>query len=328
MAKSIQFAESENRGAVIVYRFIGTTSASSKIVSLLQSVCRQIAREFGTTIEALAGEGQEKFLYDLVGISEALKKCLALADAHKPVFLFLDALDQISADDNAKNLNWLPKELPENAKFIVSALPELEGHLSGNYKIHLPVLPESEAQLILGRWFQSRSRKLTDEQNGEILSKFSHTGLPIYLKLAFEQAKDWKSYSTGFSLKQDVEGIINDLMENLEHEHTKNFVEHSISYMLCGKYQGLAENEILEILVFDKEYWEGTFLPQTHPEHREELKQVTKIPIVVWSRLFLDLEPFLTEVDADGVPIITFFHKQFVKVLQERYKLIKIMEEN
>jgi hypothetical protein len=91
--------------------------------------------------------------------------------------------------------------------------------------------------------------------------------------------------------------------------------------MLSGKYQGLAENEILEILVFDKEFWEQKFLPKTHPDHRAELKDVTKIPIVVWSRLYLDLEPFLTERDADGVPIITFFHRQFNEVLRERYKL-------
>jgi hypothetical protein len=49
-----------------------------------------------------------------------------------------------------------------------------------------------------------------------------------------------------------------------------------------------------------------------------------KIPIIVWSRLFLDLEPFLTERDADGVPIITFFHRQFNEVLQERYGLVEV----
>jgi hypothetical protein len=47
-----------------------------------------------------------------------------------------------------------------------------------------------------------------------------------------------------------------------------------------------------------------------------------KIPIVLWSRLFLDLEPFLTERDADGVPIIAFFHRQFNEVLRDRYQLI------
>ena len=96
------------------------------------------------------------------------------------------------------------------------------------------------------------------------------------------------------------------------------FVKNVTCYLLCGRYQGLAENEILEILVFDKEYWK-IFLDKSHEEHRKELEDVTKIPIVVWSRLFLDLYPFLTERDADGVPIITFFHRQFNEVLRGRY---------
>jgi NACHT domain- and WD repeat-containing protein len=320
MAKAVQTVEEERKG-VLVYRFIGTTSGSSGIVSLLQSVCGQVAREFGTTLEILAGEGREKSLYDINGITEIFKKCLALATAQKPVIVFLDALDQLSDADNAKSLHWMPRELPEHARLVVSALPELEGSLSANRLEHLPVLPQQEAQLILDRWFQSISRKLTNEQRNEIFGKFSHTGLPIYLKLAFEQAKHWHSYTTSIKLQDDVRGIINSLMESLEHEHGRELVENVICYMLCGRYQGLAENEILEILVFDKEFWEGKFLPLTHPEHRDELKDVTKIPIVVWSRLFLDLEPFLTERDADGVPIITFFHRQFVEVLRKRYQI-------
>jgi hypothetical protein len=58
-------------------------------------------------------------------------------------------------------------------------------------------------------------------------------------------------------------------------------------------------------------------------EELEKDKKSMKIPIVVWSRLFLDLEPYLTERDADGVPIITFFHRQFNEVLRERYELIE-----
>jgi hypothetical protein len=89
----------------------------------------------------------------------------------------------------------------------------------------------------------------------------------------------------------------------------------------------LAENEILEILAFDPEYWQK-FINTTHKDHRqelrnlkEELKGSMKIPIAVWSRLYLDFEPFLTERDTDGVPIITFFHRQFNEVLRERYEL-------
>jgi len=321
MARAAQLVENENASTAVVYRFIGATSASSNIVSLLQGVCGQIARAFGTTPEAIAGEGREKSLYDINGLSGIFKKCLALGNPGKPVVVFLDALDQLSASYDAPALRWLPRELPEFARLVVSALPHLETPLGEYYLEHLPVLPQPEAQMILDRWLGSAGRRLTDEQRREVLGKFDLTGLPIYLKLAFEQAKQWKSYDPDHSLPGDVKGIINGLMESLEHEHTRDFVEHAVSYMLCGRYQGLAENEILEILVDDKAFWEGKFLPATHPAHRDELKDVPKIPIVVWSRLFLDLEPFLTERDADGAPVVAFFHRQFAEVLMERYPL-------
>ena len=321
MAKALQEAENTFRFAVVAGRFIGTTSSSSILMNLLQNVSGQIAKAFGTTLEALAGEEREKSLYDINGITEIFKKCLGLGSPQKPVIVFLDALDQLSDSDNARSLYWVPHELPENARLVISALPMMETQLSGQYLEQLPLLPQPEARQILDRWFRSVNRKLTDEQHNEIISKFSHTGLPIYLKIAFEQAKHWHSYTTDYRLPADVNGIINYLMESLEHEHNRDIVEHVICYMLCGRYQGLAENEILEILVFDRDFWEGKFLPHTHPDHRDELKDVTKIPIVVWSRLFLDLEPFLTERDADGVPIITFFHRQFVEVLRKRYDL-------
>lgn len=188
--------------------------------------------------------------------------------------------------------------------------------------VQVPVLPEQEADLILKRWLTVNNRQLKEKQTEEVLTKFKHTKLPIYLKLAFERAKHWHSYDTNIELQSDVKGILNDFFQYLEDEHTEEFVRAVICYLLCGKYQGLAENEILEILVFDKDYWK-IFFERTHEDHRKELEDVTKIPIVVWSRLFHDLEPFLTERDADGVLIVTFFHKQFNEVLKERYKLVE-----
>jgi hypothetical protein len=327
IAKAILEAETVAENALIVYRFIGTSSRSSNIISLLQSVCEQIAGTFGTNMIALAGEGKEKSLYDLNGLAGIMKKCFALGTAQKPVILFLDALDQLSDSDNARSLNWLPRELPEHARVVVSALPELESKLLNHNVVHLPLLPPAEAEQILGRWLKAVNRTLTADQHKEVIGKFNFSGLPIYLKLAFEQAKQWKSYSEDFTLKEDVKGIINNYIDMLEAEHTQDFVQDVICLMLCGRYQGLAENEILEIFAFNKELWDN-FLNKTHPSHRgelidmkEELKSTMKIPIVVWSRLYLDLEPYLTERDADGIPIITFFHRQFNEVLMERYEL-------
>jgi len=345
MAEAVKqyIAKKSGNESFIVYRFLGTTSPSSNIISLLQSVCGQIAKRFNKSLEELAGEGRKDSLHDLYTMSEVLGKCLALAGSEKPVILFLDALDQLSDSDNARSLSWLPNDLPENTKIIVSALPELEGALSRTYIEKLPVLPKEEAEVILKQWLNSVNRILTDKQLQFVLEKFKITGLPIYLKLVFENARDWHHYDKEHDMKEDVPGIINDFFDKLNTKHHSEFVRNAISYLLCGRYQGLTENEILEILVFDKDFWENIFLEKiTHKDHRQELidmkkaleepetgpKVLMKIPIVVWSRLYLDLEPFLTERDADGVPIITFFHRQFNEVLRERYQLIEEVETN
>ena len=39
----------------------------------------------------------------------------------------------------------------------------------------------------------------------------------------------------------DIAGIINDYYDDLEEEHTRNFVETVTCYMLCGRYKGLVK---------------------------------------------------------------------------------------
>jgi hypothetical protein len=331
MAQAVK--RNENKGATLVYRFIGKSSGSSNIMSLLQSVCGEMARVYGIDAKTLAREGDEKAWYDMNGLADVLRKCLALATEQKPILLFLDSLDQLSDTDNAKALYWLPRELPEHARLVVSSLPELEPALHSTDKVDLLPLPVEDAIKILKKWFSSIDRNLTDDQNKLIINSFNVTKLPIYLKLAFEKARKWHSYDKPHSLKEDVAGIINDYFDDLEIEHDKDFVTNAVCYLLSGRYQGLAENEILEILAFDPEYWK-LFL-EKNKYHKDDLIALKtflegtdrerggymKIPIAVWSRLYLDLEPFLTERDADGVPIITFFHRQFNEVLGERYHL-------
>ena len=333
MAQAVKLNEKGN--GVTVYRFVGSTSRSSNIMSLLQSLCGQIANRYGIEdAKTLGREGDEKVWYDMNGLSDIFRKCLALATAEKPIRLFIDSLDQLSEADNAKALYWLPKELPDHVHIVVSSLPELEAELNATDRMQLPVLPEKEAVEILDQWLRSIKRKLTDDQHELVIKSFNGTPLPIYLKLAFEKAKKWHSYDKKHSLKSDVKGIINEYFDDLEKEYPEDFVKTAICYMLSGRYMGLAENEILEILAFDEEYWQK-FLDTSHKVHREELENLKnelenpkegprgymKIPIAVWSRLYLELEPFLTERDADGVPIITFFHRQFNEVLRERYGL-------
>ena len=47
----------------------------------------------------------------------------------------LDSLDQLSPEDSAHMVTWLPKQLPKNIKFIVSTLPGEEYKVMPNLKV-------------------------------------------------------------------------------------------------------------------------------------------------------------------------------------------------
>ena len=44
-----------------------------------------------------------------------------------------------------------------------------------------------------------------------------------------------------------------------------------------------------------------------------------KLPVVLWSRLFLDLEPYLTERRAEGGNLFSFYHRELGEVAAEQY---------
>lgn len=331
MAQAVKLSESKD--GINIFRFIGVTTRSSNIIALLQSLCGQIACDYKTDLSTLGDEGTNIDAHDIYALSRLLNKCLSLSTKEKPLSIFLDSLDQLSLADNAQSLSWLPRELPEYARIVVSSLPYLSENLNETNLIRLPLLPEAEAKDILDAWLLSINRKLTEKQYDILISNFRNTKLPLYLKIAFEQARKWHSYHD-YTSRNDVPGILNDLFNDLEKDFPTGFVQNAICYMLSGRYQGLTEDEILEVLAFDEEYWD-TFINSTHKDHQTELKDLKaflespereikssmKIPISVWSRLYFELEPYLTERDADGIPIITFYHRQFNEILRARYNL-------
>ena len=44
-----------------------------------------------------------------------------------------------------------------------------------------------------------------------------------------------------------------------------------------------------------------------------------QLPVVLWSRLFLDLEPYLTERRAEGGDLFSFYHRELGEVAREQY---------
>ena len=119
----------QSSGAAILYRFLGTSMDSTAARPLLRSLCIQIRRIYGKDPSEVANDFKtlcKQFLDDL-----------QLAAKNQPLVLFLDSLDQLTDEDNGRNLEWLPFELPSNVKIVVSTLPE-EGGCLNKLQLSLP----------------------------------------------------------------------------------------------------------------------------------------------------------------------------------------------
>lgn len=376
MAKVVAQARSLRSEAEVVIRFIGATPDSSGGRELLESLCEQISRSYGADASSIPSNFQ-----DLV---QDFPQRLALATADKPLIILLDALDQLSDVNNARSLTWLPAELPEHVCLIVSTIPGdtqavLQAKLPPDVHLELEPMPRDEAEILLDLWLKDMERTLQAAQRQEILTKFMNCPQPLYLKLAFAEARRWKSYQgipSGADgrpgLSEDIKGLLRDLFVRLSSEanHGELLVSHSLGYLASGK-NGLTEDELLDVLARDVDVYtwflqslyhsppdliqhvrayleddpsvlEWELVDQSISEATAEawLSEIRqdrdsdrlrdfvsrmlaksgglRLPVVLWSRLYFDLEPYLAHRTADGASLLGFY-RHVSEVVGEDY---------
>jgi WD40 repeat protein len=303
MARASALSKVASRSAgkvrpVMIRRFIGTTPESSNGLTLLRSICQEIARSYG-------GPDETPVEFNLV--VGALRERLAMATAERPLHVFIDALDQFGDQDMASSLTWLPAELPEHCRVVVSRL-EVTLALRGARQVEVGLLPAGEAEAALSAWLGDARRELRPQQRGKVLEYFNRCGLPLYLKLAFEEALGWRSFDAAEAcvLREGLAGIIDVLFDRLSGNvnHGQLLASRSLGYLAAARY-GLTEDEMLDVLSADEEVWKE-FLDRARHEPPEP-----RLPLIVWSRLYFDLEPYLAERVVPGGTVVSFYHRQF-----------------
>ncbi|MHA1268489.1 MAG: DUF4062 domain-containing protein [Candidatus Helarchaeota archaeon] len=295
----------------VILRFIGASPSSVYGQGLLRSICRQISRIYG--------HNEDRIPVDYSKLVQTFPNLLSLASKQKPLIILIDALDQLSKSDESYNLNWLPRELPPNVRIIVSTLTGksfsiLKNDFPSENLIQLEPMSIEDGKKLLEYWLEEKGRTLTKPQFDYILEKFKQNGLPLYLKIAFENAIDWKSYTQDIKLSSNIQGMIRNLLNKLsdDAEHGPIMVSHSLGYLASAK-SGLTEDELLDILFNDKIVFQD-FLNRSVQEFPGG-----RLPVIVWSRLYYDIEPYLTERIADNSIVLTFYHNNLQEVVIEEY---------
>jgi small GTP-binding protein len=345
LAKSIE--KIRNMGVIILYRFLGTTPNSSTKFSLLTSICEELylklnfegdkqsqidelyIRKKTTTNQAEIIEIDSKIRqiiqdyaipqqYDPLLLT--YHRFLNFACQKKDIIVLLDALDQLEDLHSIADLNKIIENVPKNLSQIFSVRTEIYQKMVFNVIpckiIELQRMNDTDANSLLHIWLQNVSRTLQDDQLSLILNKFRNNGLPLYLKIIFEEARQWKSYSSLKSvfIEDTVDGAIRSFFSRLSNNKNINplLISRSLSYLVRSR-NGLAETELIDILSLDEDVW-ADFIKGVYAEPLER-----KLPIIIWLRLFYEIEPFISFTGNQGLTLMKLYHREFESVVNDVY---------
>jgi hypothetical protein len=171
-----------------------------------------------------------------------------------------------------------------------------------------------EGGSLLDTWLSDAGRGLTDPQRLAILESFKRSGLPLHLRLAFETARTWASYDEPAGIRDRVRDMVAALYERLEHEHGPALVGHTLAYLAATRNtMGLAEDEILDLLPSDEH------VMREFEGRAKHAVTSGRLPIIVWSRLYFDLAPYLGTRSSEGATLLAFYHRELTEVATKRY---------
>lgn len=327
IAKAIEETEKTHN---VIYRFVGATSHSSSITSLIKSIFNQL----GISIKNETSFNSKNETFEEFSL-RIKNKILSI---NNPVVIFIDAVDQLTHNDT---FLWLPEILPSNVKIVISALNDPNYQQDSFYfrslqkitkNVHL-IEQFNNPQKLLLALLKKENRTLQKHQINYFITQYKNSRTPLYVYIASQELKHWKSFDVTpeqdalpnqktQKLANSQKEIIQEFISNLStfYHHDKNFVQKVLAHIYASK-EGLSQNEILELINTDTH-----FIKQVAPEtfHKNENKE---LPLVIWTRLFYQLKPFLNKKQQDNEELLFFFHREFIDVVKNMMKL-KTYHEN
>lgn len=289
----------------ILARYIGITPLTGSAQTLLNHL-----------FEELGGN-------DVVPESEdEVRTALAELLTRHPTVIALDAIDQLPTHDAIWLLKRLPKQFPKSSRLLLTCseehLANLKSFLPDHQAFLMQGLEQAEAELLLNTWLYEDPRcrrTVTSQQRNVILDGFRHSGgLPLYLRIAATIAREWFSWTSVQELPDTLPALITKFFDNLSSERGHGtFLAARALALIAASRQGMAEEEITDILGQDCEVLRE--FKERHPES----PPIDGLPPILWSRLYHDLVAFLSEREAQGRRVLSFFHRQFLEVATRQW---------
>lgn len=321
MAKAIEDTL-EKYPKKIIYRFVGATQHSITTSDILTS----ILEELNITIKNENPTNENQFLTDIDKEENSFanfsyKVYNEINNIKDDIIIFIDAVDQLSNDEQ---FLWLPEKLPLNVKIVISVLRDKNYKDDSKYFYTLENKISSYIEIesfdkpleLLDSLLKQQNRTLQDKQKEYFLAHYHQVNTPLYVYMAANEMRYWKSVDIvedNVILSLSQKDIVKKFIENLTtiYHHDKLLVQKVFGYILASK-DGLSEYEILVLLNTDKEFIKH-LAPDTWHTNTTQ-----KLPLVIWTRLYNHLKPFLSRKKQDGQELLYFFHREFIDAVQNQ----------
>uniref|UniRef100_A0A8D1N9N5 NACHT and WD repeat domain containing 1 n=1 Tax=Sus scrofa TaxID=9823 RepID=A0A8D1N9N5_PIG len=305
------------RKTVTVLRLLGTSQMSSNARGLLHSICFQVCLAYGLPLPpAQVLEAHAR----VVQFFHALLHTVSCRNFESLVIL-LDSVDEVDSVHRARRIPWLPPNCPPRVHLILSACSGQQGVLDTMQKVltdpgaywEVKPLSGNQGQEMIQLLLAASRRTLSPMQRDLLWASLPECGHPGRLRLAFEEARKWASFTVPAPLASTSREATHQLCVRLEQTHGQLLVARVLGYIVSSRH-GLSEAELKDVLSLDDEVLQAVYQDWTPPS-----RELLRFPPLLWVRLRRDLGICLARRPVDGFLLLAIAHRQLAEVVQERY---------
>ena len=250
LAKLVETCRRQRPGDFVLAHFVGASPQASRPRALLRRCCLELKRHF-----ELPNEVPDA----LDALIPAFRGMLFSIPEDRRAVLIVDAVDQLEEEGPARQLSWLPEELPPHVKVVLSC--RFEPSANGPPK---PCVEELGRRLLpreigplsddecrqIARALPSLAAKTLSEAQLDLLLANSATRNPLYLRVALEELRGFGSFDRlAERIGQLPDGtqplveLFDQVLGRLEDDFDAALVRTSLPLMILAR-GGLAEQEL------------------------------------------------------------------------------------
>lgn len=307
-------------GACVMLRFIGTHMNSRTSREIMRSCCAQATSFFSSLPEDVPS--------DYLSLKDALPHSLSRATEQRPIYLFLDAIDQIADIDVGKPLAWLPMGagLPPNVKLVLSVaaapggkpsslLKSIMSRVAGNAEVvTIQGFEEGEREQMVVTWLERDGRELTTQQRDAIITASLNDCTALLPSILYQRSREWTSSTTLEDIGRipdNVEEAINQMFDELEKIHTPELVGLVLGAITASK-DGMSAAELEDLASSSDEVLLALFVWWAPP--------MARVPPLQVVRLLHDISEYVTESVGSGLQVVyQWTHRLLFQEAQKRY---------